>query len=341
MAKIKMSKGKFDGINAVANPSGVIAALAMDQRGSLQKAISKASGSQAGPAEMSEFKMLVTEVLTPYASAILLDPEYGLEAARLCAGKKGVFLAYEKTGYDATIKGRLPDLLPEWSVARLKAAGANAIKFLLYFDPDDDPRINSIKLAFLERVGAECRANDIPLFLEPICYSDQIGDEKSLEFARVKPDKVTKYMAELSRPQYGVDVLKVEVPVNMRYVEGTRANPDHQVAYSRAQAKEYFHQAAAASRLPFIYLSAGVSDEVFRETLELAAEAGTNFAGVLCGRATWQDGIPEYGKGGGEALRAWLTTRGAENIRALNEVLAQGAHPWWDFYGGKANIEVV
>ena len=341
MAKIKMSKGKFDGINSVADKNGVIAALAIDQRGSLQKAIAKAKNGVVIGSDLSEFKKTVSELLTPYTSAILLDPEYGLEAIQQRAKHAGVLLAYEKTGYDATVKGRLPDLLPEWSVRRLLAAGANVIKILLYYDPDDDPKINTIKHAFIERVGAECRANDAPFFLEPVCYSDTLGDDQSLAFAKVKPDKVTKYMREFSQTQYGVDVLKVEVPINMRYVEGSKANSDNQVAYTRKQAQAYFRSAAAVSQLPFIYLSAGVSDAVFRETLELAAEAGTNFSGVLCGRATWQDGIPEYGKGGVKGLSAWLNERGVQNIQALNEVLAKGAKPWWDFYGGKENIEVI
>ncbi len=340
-SKVRMTRGKFEGINAVADEKGVIAAAAMDQRGSLKKAIAKAKGGDASDAELSEFKAIGTEMLTPYASAILMDPEYGLEAIKHRAPNAGVLLAYEKTGYDATVKGRLPDLLPEWSVKRLVEAGADAIKILLYYNPDDDAQINTIKHAFIERIGAECRANDVPFFLEPICYSDEIGDDKSIEFARAKPQMVTKYMAEFSKPEYGVDVLKVEVPVNVRYVEGSKANHDGQVAYSREEAQEYFRSAAAVSKLPFIYLSAGVTDEIFRETLELAAEAGTPFAGVLCGRATWQDGIPEYGKGGAEALRAWLGDRGVKNIQALNEVLAKGAKPWWDFYGGKDNIEVV
>lgn len=340
MEKIRMSTGKFNGINAVADENGVIAAVAIDQRGSLQKMIAKAKGSQASAAELSEVKMLISEVLTPHASAILLDPEYGLEAVKRRAKNTGVFLAYEKTGYDVAVKGRLPDLLPEWSVSRLVDAGADAIKVLLYYDPDDDPRINTVKQAFLERVGAECRAWDVPFFLEPLCYSDEIGDEKSIAFARVKPDKVTRYMHELSQQQYGVDVLKVEVPVNIRYVEGSLANYDGQVAYTREEAKEYFRTAAAASRVPFIYLSAGVSDEVFRESLDLAAEAGTPFSGVLCGRATWQDGIPAYGKDGADALRDWLSDRGVQNIQALNAVLAKGARPWWDFFGGKENLKI-
>ncbi len=341
MEKVRLSKRKFDGINAVADKNGVIAALAIDQRGSLEKMITKAKGSPATSAELIEVKVLISEVLTPYASAILLDPEYGLEASKHRAPGAGLFLAYEKSGYDVSTKGRLPDLLPEWSVRRLLAAGANVIKILLYYDVDDEPQVNTIKQAFIERVGAECRANDAPFFLEVICYSERIGDEKGLAFAKAKPGMVTSYMEEFSRPQYGVDVLKVEVPVNMRFVEGSRANPDGQVAYSRQQAKEYFQAAAGASRLPFIYLSAGVSDAVFRETLELAAEAGTPFSGVLCGRATWQDGIPEYGKNGAGALRAWLKGPGAQNIQALNAILAKGAKPWWDFYGGKNNIEVI
>lgn len=340
MTKIRMSRGKFEGINAVADANGIIAALAIDQRGSLQKAIGKAQGGTATDANLTEFKSVAVEVLTPYATAVLLDPEYGLEAVQRRAPGTGVFLAYEKTGYDAALKGRLPDLLPEWSVKRLIEAGANVIKILLYYDPDDDTAINTIKHAFIERIGAECRANDIPFFLEPISYSDAIGDEKGIEFARAKPEKVTKYMQEFSQPHYGVDVLKVEVPVNVRYVEGSLANTDGQVAYSRAEAQQLFRSAAAASQVPFIYLSAGVTDEVFRETLKLAAEAGTPFSGVLCGRATWQDGIPAYGQGGAEALRDWLLDRGVQNVLALNEVLATGAKPWWDFYGGKNNIEV-
>lgn len=340
-SKVRMTRGKFNGINAVADEHGVIAAAAMDQRGSLKKAIAKAKGSDASDAELSEFKAIGTEMLTPYASAILMDPEYGLDAIKQRAKNAGVLLAYEKTGYDATVKGRLPDLLPEWSVRRLVEVGADAIKILLYYDPDDTAEVNTIKHAFIERIGAECRANDVPFFLEPICYSDEIGDDKSIEFARAKPEKVTKYMAEFSKPEYGVDVLKVEVPVNVRYVEGSLANHDGQVAYSREEAKQHFQTAAAAAKLPFIYLSAGVTDEIFRETLELAAEAGTPFAGVLCGRATWQDAIPAYGKGGAAALREWLSGRGVENIEALNKVLSKGAKPWWDFYGGKDNIEVV
>lgn len=342
MGKKQITRGKFAGINACANEQGIIAAAAMDQRGSLRKSIAKARGDQGSvnDQDMITFKSIGTKILTRHASAILMDPEYGLDAIKQRAEGSGVLLAYEKTGYDANVKGRLPDLLPEWSVRRLVEQGASAIKILMYINPFDSEEINTIKYAFIERVGAECTALDVPFFLEPLAYDDEIGDEKGFEFAKVKPKYVSAYMEEFSKPRYGVDVLKVEVPINMKYTAGTKAFGG-QAAYTREEALEHFRQSAAVTNLPFIYLSAGVTDEVFRETLELAAEAGTSFSGVLCGRATWQDGVPVYAQQGAAAFEEWLETRGVENLIALNKVLELGAKPWWDAYGGKENIEVV
>jgi tagatose 1,6-diphosphate aldolase len=342
MAKVTMTRGKFNCITACADANGVIAAAAADQRGSLQKAIAKARGEngKATSTDLSTFKTAVTRILTKHASAILMDPEYGMEAIAARQPGTGVLISYEKTGYDVSVKGRMPDLLSEWSVRRLVAAGAHGIKILLYYNPDDDAAINNIKHAFIERIGSECRAMDVAFFLEPLAYNDELGNEQSLEFARKKPEYVTRYMAEFSKPQYGVDILKVEVPVNVKYVEGMRTYVG-QTAYTRAEAMQFFRDSAAVATKPFIYLSAGVSDEAFRETLELAAEAGTDFSGVLCGRATWQDGIPVFGSEGLGALEAWLEDRGVKNINLLNEVLAKGAKPWYTIYGGRENIDVI
>src|SRR3989442_16011726 len=111
---MKLSSGKLAGLKKVSNPRGVIAAAAMDQRGSLQKALAKEKGGEVGDAMIEEFKALVTEVLTRHASAILLDPEWGLGPSKKRAKDSGLLLAYEKTGYDAQAPGRLPDLLDVW-----------------------------------------------------------------------------------------------------------------------------------------------------------------------------------------------------------------------------------
>jgi tagatose 1,6-diphosphate aldolase len=241
-------------------------------------------------------------------------------------------MAYEKTGYDAATAGRLPDLLNEWSVRRLKEAGADCIKILLYYTPTDPKSINDQKHAWVERIGDECITNDIPFFLELIGYEDGV-DEKGIEFAKKKPQIVAASMAEFSKSRYGVDVLKVEVPVNMKFVEGASVCKGP-AAYTRDEAKKHFLAAATATTKPFIYLSAGVSNDEFTETLELVAESGVKYAGVLCGRATWKDGIPVYAKQGAAAFRTWLETVGVENISNVNNAL-RGATSWFPVYGVK------
>jgi tagatose 1,6-diphosphate aldolase len=333
---MKITPGKSKGLQAVANQRGVIAAAAMDQRGSLRSAIAKDKGvdkKDVTSQMMSEFKEAVVRVLTPHASAILLDPEYGLTAAKERAKGCGLLLAYENSGYDNTQPGRLPDLLNDYSVRRIVAAGADCVKILLYYTPFDPAHINDRKHAWVERIGDECQANDVPFFLEFVGYEENV-DEKGIEFARKKPQVVIGSMEEFSKPQYGVDIMKVEVPVNMAFVAGTRACKGES-AYTRDQAKEHFRKAASVAKKPFIYLSAGVSNEVFSETLELTAEAGTNFSGVLCGRATWKEGIPVYAKQGVKALEDWLSKQGVANIKNVNDRLA-AAKPWFAFYGASS-----
>src|SRR5258708_3314842 len=263
-------------MKAVSDKRGVIAAAAMDQRGSLQKALAKEKGSDVSDSMLEEFKAIVTEVLTPHASAILLDPESGLPASRRRTPNAGLLLAYEKTGCDKTGPGRLPDLLDNWSVRRLKEAGADCIKVLLYYTPTDGDAINDRKHAWVERIGDECRGNDIPYFLEFVGYEEG-ADEKGLEYAKKKPEIVTKSMAEFTKNKYGVDVMKVEVPVKVN--------------------------------------------------------------GVLCGRATWKDGIPIYAKQGAKAFEQWLKTEGVKNIENVNQSL-KAATPWYAIYGVQEPVMV-
>jgi tagatose 1,6-diphosphate aldolase len=327
---VSLSAGKLQHMNALSNKDGIIAAAAMDQRGSLAKSLAAAKGvpqKDITDEMMQEFKTAVSRILTPHASAILLDPEWGLPAAKARAKNAGLLLAYENSGYDNTQPGRLPDLLPHISVKRLKHdMGADAVKILIYYTPFDDPKVNDIKHAFVERIGAECETYEIPFFLEFVGYDPQGGDEKGLEYARRKPEIVTKSMEEFSKPQYKVDMLKVEIPINANFVEGSSVFKG-QAAYSRAEALDHFRHAASVAKKPFIYLSAGVSNAQFLESLHMAAESGTDYSGVLCGRATWKDGMPIYATKGLHALEDFLSTEGVKNIEAVNGAITS-AKSW-------------
>ena len=323
---LQLTAGKKAAMDRLSTKDGIIGALAIDQRGAMKKMMT-ALGVDATATQIEEFKSLVSEELTPFSSSILLDPEYGLPAAKVRDEHAGLLLAYEKTGYDASTPGRMPDLLEEWSVLSLKEQGADAIKFLLYYDVDEDPAINHKKHIFIERLGSECIGEDLPFYLELLSYDATNADNASAEFAKVKPRKVNEMMKEFSKAKYKVDVLKVEVPVNMNFVEGFT---DGEVVHTRAEALQFFKEQSEATHLPFIFLSAGVSAQMFQDTLVFAKEAGSTFNGVLCGRATWKNGVAPFIESGEAAAREWLQTEGKENIESLNRVVAETASSWHD-----------
>ena len=309
----------------LSDENGIISALAFDQRGALKRLMAQHQEAEPTVEQMEELKVLVAEELTPYASSMLLDPEYGLPATKALDKNAGLLLAYEKTGYDTSSTKRLPDCLDLWSAKRIKEQGADAVKFLLYYDVDSSDELNQQKQAYIERVGSECVAEDIPFFLEILAYDEKIADASSVEYAKVKPRKVIEAMKVFSDPRFNIDVLKVEVPVNVKYVEGFG---DGEVVHTKAEAAAFFKEQDEATNLPYIYLSAGVSAKLFQETLVFAHESGANFNGVLCGRATWAGSVKDYIEQGEEAARKWLRTTGFENIDELNKVLKTTATSW-------------
>lgn len=320
----RLSPGKMAGLKAISDSRGVIAALALDQRGIIRSGIAKAMGKDDVDASLvAEFKERVTAGLAAHASAILLDVEYGLSAAKH-RHSAGLLLAYEVS----VIGGpppRMPKLYDNWSVRRQKEFGADGIKVLLNYSPFDPPEVNDIKSAWIERIGDECRANDIPFILELLGY-DLHGNGKNLRYAQEKPEIVVRSAEEYSRDRYGVDLLKLDAPVDIHFVSETEAFQGER-AYTRDQAKQHLRAVAAATSKPFVYLSAGVTNAEFIEILKLAGEAGARFNGVLCGRATWFGGMEAFAKGGAKALDQWLQSEGRENIERINKAL-EAAQAW-------------
>jgi tagatose 1,6-diphosphate aldolase len=312
MQRTWRSAAKLERLRAISTPRGAISAVAMDQRRSLRRMIAAAAGAPEegiSDARLSEFKAAVAAALTPQASAVLLDPEYGLAAARERAPGCGLLLTYEADGFDNPRPHRMLALLAGVSVRRLRDMAADAVKVLLSWNPYGDERANDEKRAWIERIGNECAALDMPFLLEPVTYDVD---------ARRKPEAVVRTIEEFSNPVYGVDVLKIEFPV----VAGARE-------WSHAEALAWYRAADQAAGLPYIFLSAGVSIKQFLGSLDLAAAAGTRFSGVLCGRAAWQDGVPVYAREGLAAFRAWLATAGVRNQRRIGECL-EAATPWED-----------
>lgn len=350
---MQISETKFERMERLSDEEGLIKAAAMDQRGSLVSRLSTAcaiSKEEVTDQMMEEFKEAVSEVLTPYASAILLDPEWGLPGAEVRQQGTGLIISYEKSSasrnyaevYGHKLPAKMKELVPDWTVRKSVEKGADAVKLLIFYHPDEAEVYNEQKKAMVERVGAECAYHEIPFFLEFVGYDPKGGDWKEdPALAREKPNVVQRSIQEFSRDRYKVDVLKVEIPVNMQFVKGTESYRGEGGVYDREEALEHFVTVAEAAKRPMIYLSAGVNAPQFRESLRLANDSGAEWHGVLCGRATWQEGIKEYAKEGVQGLREWLEDGGADNITRMNEIIETGAKPWHQAYGGRDQIEVV
>ena len=317
-------RDKIHNLKTLSNKKGIIAALAIDQRGSLKSSIAKSLGDRdITDDDIVTFKQLVVQTLFPLTSAVLLDPEYGLAAIQKKPETTGLILAYEASGYDNTKTNRMPSLLSKWNVRRLAKAGASGVKLLLYYDPEAAG--NDEKHVLVERVGTECASVGLPFFLEPVTYKDGV---EGLELAKQKPSLVRKTMQEFGTSSYQVDVLKVEFPFLAAYTEGLGATTE--VAYDITDAQGHALDAANEVEQPFIYLSAGVDMSVFRASVEIAGKAHVPFSGVLCGRATWKEGIPHFTSEGENHLSEWLRDEGIGNVTGLNEALDNYAIPWWD-----------
>ncbi len=313
----------------------------MDQRKSLRQMIAAAQRNrpeEISDQQLSEFKRAVTKVLTPNVSAVLLDSEYGLDAAAERAQGCGLLMTYEADGYENPRPHRMLALTPGLSVRRLRDLGADAVKILLSYAPDDNAAVNDEKCAWIERIGNECESLDMPFLLEPVVYDPAGLDPKSLEFSKRKPEAVLRVMAEFSKPLYKVDVLKVEFPVVAAFVEGS-AVYSGQRAHSMREAINWYREVDAVAQRPYVYLSAGISSSEFVASLRMAAEAAAQFSGVLCGRANWQGGITEYARGGSAALLRWLESEGLRNVNAVNECLERAVS--WERWFQPVDAEAV
>ncbi|GAA0591456.1 tagatose 1,6-diphosphate aldolase [Virgibacillus siamensis] len=328
---MKLTPGKKRGLELISDADHVVLATAMDQRGSLGKMITSFNDSVTYAEGLRHFKEGVSEVLGNQSSSLLLDPEYGWDAANKLDEGIGLIMAYEKTGYDTSEKGRLPNLVDDYAVQDLANKGVSALKLLIYYDHNEDEKYNRIKKAFIKRVGDECKQNDLLFILEPVSYSAEGLGSKNAAFARKKPAIVEYFMEEFSKEEYGIDLLKVEVPVSIYHIEGYEEYGNYDPVFSKEEAVNYYRTCSEKSRLPFIYLSGGVTNEQFIETLYFAKESGSSFSGCLCGRAIWKDGVKPFAKEDEEAYYGWLETTGSENLAKVKQAIKDTAAPWTEF----------
>ncbi|MGB9694911.1 MAG: tagatose 1,6-diphosphate aldolase [Caldisericaceae bacterium] len=326
MEQVNITAGKLKGISRLADSEGRLRMLAVDQRGSLQTMLASAAGKdkkEIGYSELAFAKRLLTSVLSPHFSATLTDPEFGVpESLKYLSKNSALLVATEKSGTEsAGYQGREKKtiLLDGWSVEKIKKLGADAVKLLLYYRPDSSPEIKEFQENVVRSVGAECKKFDIPFVLEPVgfAFKDDEPSTDSVNFAKKKPEIVINIASEFSKEEYGVDILKLEFPVNLKFVKefhrGFFDGKERDEVFSVKDAETACYQITKTSRVPWIILSAGVDIEEFVYNVEIASNNGAS--GYLAGRAVWKE-FTKYFPVESDMV-AWLQTSGVENARKI------------------------
>lgn len=297
---------------------GPVFGVAVDQGSGLEAAIRDARGTLARDDDLYQFKRIVVEELSPDATTLLVDATFGPDLLPHYAAGCVKMLAFEADVYKISDEDRITALPTGLEVSDYPALGAQILKFFLYYGPNDAADLNQRKFDLVADIGKRCRDAGVTFLFEPIVYDRAIPDGTSAAFAQIKPELVRTATRDFADPKFGVDILKVEIPVNFNFVEGT-GTPQ----MSRANAERAFVVAAeAAGDIPLLYLSAGVTFPQFRDALAFSRSAGVNPLGFMCGRAIWSDAIGIFGAEGPAAMERWMRTTGRERLATLKEAIA-------------------
>lgn len=306
-----LSLGKYRGLQHCSTRRGAIAVLALDHRNNLRNALKPEAPDQVPDEELIEFKRQVIGSLSCAATAVLLDPQYGAAhciTAGVLPGQVGLLVAIEETGYTGDPQARLSRIAPGFSVAKVRRMGASAVKLLVYYHPTA-PTAGVIE-ALVQQVAQDCQEQDLPFFLEPLSYSLDPTKKK------LAPDELRQVVVETARrlTQYPVDVLKAEFPLDIS------AETDEK------RWADVCAELSAASRAPWVLLSASVDYETFVRQVTVACQQGAS--GVAVGRAVWKEAT----KLSGEKRMEFLNLIAKERMHRLTALCEALAKPWTAFY---------
>lgn len=325
-----LSAGKLWGMRRLADEAGRWKMVAIDQRTPLMAPIARLRGTAEAPYEdLAAVKVAVTQALSPLASALLVDPNFGYpRCAGVISPRTGLVLALEHHVTRDGPEGRRSDVIPDWSVAMIRRIGADAVKLLVWYRPDADAAVRRHQQEFVRRIGTECRAHDIVLLLELLVYPLASDAPGQLEAQRT--GLVLDSLRDFAAPEFGVDIYKLEPPAQLRDVP----DPDGPQA---AAVQAAYDRLGALTPRPWVLLSAAAGPADFERSLTYACRAGAS--GYLCGRAIWQQAFerfPDLGE-----MRAELAGGASDYVRRINALTDRLAQPWTQHpgWGGAVGID--
>lgn len=226
-------------------------------------------------------------------------------------------MTLEDSIFQETLGGRLSSDIGNWSVEKIKRMGGDAVKVLAWYRPDASDAVNAAQQDYVKRIGEECARYDIPFLFELLVYplaADAHQTQDYIEMQGKKADDVLASVEEFAKPKYGVDVFKLESPVNAVDADGPAA------------VQAIFDEMGRLAGRPWVMLSAGAGKADFRNVLNHAFNAGAS--GFLAGRAIWLEAFNAYPDW--DAIRAGLENGSAAYLGDISVMAEANATPWFD-----------
>jgi tagatose 1,6-diphosphate aldolase len=316
---MQLTPGKLWGLRRMAADNGIFKMTAVDQRPPIKGPIAKYHATDTAPwAEVARFKGLLVETLQAQSTAMLLDPHYAIPyAIGMLSPAKGLIVTLEDSVFQENSGGRLSSDIDDWSVAKIKRMGGDAVKVLAWYRPDASASELSAQQDYVKRIGAECAKYDIPFLFELLVYplkQDAHQTKDYIELQGKKSDDVLASVEEFAKPDYGVDVFKLESPVNAQNADGS------------AQVQAIFDEMGRLAGRPWVMLSAGAGKAEFRNVLDQAFRAGAS--GFLAGRAIWLEAFAHYPDW--NAIRHDLEGASADYLGDISALADSGAKAWFE-----------
>lgn len=319
-----LTPGKLWGMRRMADEKGLFKMTAVDQRPPIKNPIAQFHGTEEAPYDdVARVKAELIKHLQGQSSAMLLDPHYAIpKGLSYLSPQKGLIVTLEDSIFTDTPLGRKSSSIEDWDVGKIKRMGGDAVKVLAWYRPDGDDQINRHQQDFTKLIGEACANYDIPFLFELLVYplaDDEDQTKEYVEMSNKKSDQVLASVEEFAKSDYGVDVFKLESPVNAKGIPGVDG-PDWESVQS------VFDEMGRLASRPWIMLSAGAGKQDFRNVLTHAYRAGAS--GYLAGRAIWLDAFGHYPDW--EKFKQNLLSESVPYMEQLNRLTESAATPWYE-----------
>jgi tagatose 1,6-diphosphate aldolase len=332
--------GKNRGLARLADTDGHFRMVALDQRPPLFDAIAQAKGitrDKVEYADVTAAKRLLVEALAPHCSSMLFDPNFAVPAAiDLLPARCGLILTLEEHRTEETPGGRKSRAIANWSVEKIRAIGGDAVKVLAWYRPDADAAVNEHQKKFVREIGAECARHDIPYVLELLVYPFLGSANHTADYVESPgklPSLVIESVREFAKPEYAVDLLKLESPLAANSLPARDGG-----AAARAAQREFdaIGETCRQRRIPWVLLSGGAAPDKFERVLDYAYAAGAG--GFLAGRTIWLDAVRSHFPDQ-KAVADSLRKDGVAVLESLSDLTTAKAKAWTAHYPGFGNIK--